>query len=64
MYGHAPFIFEEEQGQLVDGVDLLKGTGVYEMLPGGTMDDMRTIVLPVVGRMVSTTAELKILRGW
>ncbi|BCZ84762.1 hypothetical protein PTKU64_84370 [Paraburkholderia terrae] len=47
----------------MDSVDLLKGSGGYEMLPGATMDDMRTIVLPL-GTIVSMTAELKILRWW
>ncbi|MFM0752609.1 hypothetical protein [Paraburkholderia strydomiana] len=54
-------IFDEEEGQLFASIDLLKGTGGYEMLPGGTMDDMRTVILPV-GTTVSMTAELRIRR--
>lgn len=56
-------IFDEEGGQSIASIDLLQGTGGYEMLPGAAMDDMRTMVLPV-GTTVSMTAELRIRRWW
>ena len=56
-------IFDEDEGQSIATIDLLKGTGGYEMLPGATMDDMRTVVLPV-GTTISMTAELRIRRWW
>ena len=60
---NAPTIFDEEEGLAIASIDLLKGTGGYEMLPAATVDDMRTVVLPV-GTLVSMTAELRIRRWW
>ncbi|SAL07559.1 hypothetical protein AWB81_08158 [Caballeronia arationis] len=41
-------LFEEEEGEHVESVDLIKGSGGYEMLPSASMDDMRSrSVVPI-----------------
>ncbi|CAB3755774.1 hypothetical protein [Paraburkholderia solisilvae] len=56
-------LFNEDEGELIASVDLLKLAGdSYEFLPNAEMDDMQTVVVPV-GTTVSIMAEMKIHTG-
>ncbi|CAJ0802377.1 hypothetical protein [Ralstonia holmesii] len=59
----AQTVLDEEFGQVIASIDLMRGSGGYELLPGATLDDMRSVVLPL-GAIASLTAELKIKRWW
>ncbi|MRS98904.1 hypothetical protein GJQ57_09605 [Ralstonia pickettii] len=56
-------VIDEDEGELIAKVDLLKDTGgEYQLLPSAEMDDMRTIVVPV-GATISITADMQIHNG-
>ncbi|CAJ7135471.1 Uncharacterised protein [Burkholderia pseudomallei] len=56
-------VFNEDDGDVIASIDLLKLAGDnYEFLPGAEMDDMQAIVLPL-GTTVQVIAEMKIHTG-
>ncbi len=63
MDAKAETIIGEDQGELIQKVDILKESGgAYEFLSDLEMDDMRSIVLPV-NSIVQLTAEMHIHTG-
>ena len=56
-------VIDEDEGELIAKVDLMKNTGgEYQLLPGAEMDDMRTLVVPA-NAIISMTAEMQIHNG-
>jgi hypothetical protein len=56
-------VIDEDEGELLAKIDLMRNTGgEYLLLPGAEMDDMRTLVVPA-GSIVSMTAEMQIHDG-
>jgi hypothetical protein len=59
----AETVFEEDQGDLINKIDLMKSAeGDYEILPGAEMDDMRVFVLPI-NTTVSLYADMEMHNG-